>query len=67
MVKGMEVMSMSHMGVVGRFFVIAGLMMPRRLFMVLCRVLVVFRRLAVVFCCCLRHCDPPFLGREPST
>jgi hypothetical protein len=65
MMKGMEVMSMSHMRVVRRLFVRARLMMFRCLFMVLCRVLVVFRRLAVVFRCRLRHCIPSFLGSAP--
>jgi hypothetical protein len=62
MMEGMEVMSMSHMCVVPRLFVVARFMMFRCLSMMLCRVLVVFRRLAVVFRCRLRHCIPSFSG-----
>jgi len=65
MMEGMEVMSMSHMCVVRRLFVGACFMMFRCLSMMLCRVLVVFRSLAVVFRCRLRHSIPSFWGRGP--
>jgi len=60
MLESMDVMPMSCMRVMSRLFVVAGFMMLRGLLMVLRCVLVVLRRLAVVFCSCLRHCAASF-------
>jgi len=60
MMESMDVMPMSRMRVMSRLFMVAGFMMLRGLLMVLRCVLVVLRRLAVVFCCCLRHCAASF-------
>jgi len=48
-VFGVEMVGMGHVGVVGRFFVMAGFVRLGGVVVMLGRVLVVFRRFAVMF------------------
>lgn len=61
MMGGMEMMTMGGMGVVRCPFMLARVMMVRRLLVMTCRVLVVLSRLAMVLCCLYRHEYSPLL------
>ncbi|HME06402.1 MAG TPA: hypothetical protein VKG25_05100 [Bryobacteraceae bacterium] len=55
MMRRQGVMAMGEVGVMTRFLVVAGFVLVSGRVMMLCRVFVMFSRLAMVVCCFFRH------------